>query len=123
MATVEKKYEVEVVAGKLAEGESSELQQEYLKELECVVTPAYIGVVKKAFPWLSGVTVSRDDNTKDWMAVIERDGKREVCNLAGSHFPRYPDDFIKCIKKHLSTLVDRSIMENLADELAEFEVD
>ncbi len=115
----EKKYDVEVVP----KGESTELQKEYLAELENVVTPAYIGVVKKAFPWLSGLTVSRDDGTREWVAVFERDGNKEACELAGTTFPQFPDDFVKCIKKHLSALVDRSKMEALGDSLAEFEVD
>ncbi len=112
-----------VTAGRLEEGESVKLQQEYLNELEGVVTPAYIGVVKKAFPWLTNLTVSRDDVTKDWAAVFKRDDVKEVCELEGSTFPQFADDFVRCVKKHLSQRVDRSKMEDLADELAEFEVD
>ena len=119
MESVEKKYEVEVVP----KGKASKLQTEYLKELEGVVTPEYISVVKKAFPWLSGLTVSRDDDTREWVAVFERDGTKEACELAGTTFPQFPDDFVKCVKKHLSDRVDRTKMEDLADELAEFEVE
>lgn len=114
---IETEYDVEVVP----KGEASELQKEYLKELEGVVTPQYISVVKKAFPWLSGLTVSRDDTTKEWVAVFERDGQKEACELAGTTFPQFPDDFVRCVKKHLSDRIDRSKMENLAAELAEFD--
>lgn len=104
-------------------GKPTKAQAEYLEELEGVVTPAYISVVKKAFPWLTGLTVSRDENTLEWVAVFDRDGKKEACDLAGTTFPQFPDDFVKCIKKHLGDRVDRSKMENLAADLEEFEVE
>lgn len=102
-------------------GKSSKLQEEYLKELKDVVTPAYIRAVKTAFPWLSGLTVSRDEKTLDWVAVFERDGEKEACELAGTTFPMFPDDFVKCVRKHLADRVDRSKMTQLASDLKEFE--
>ena len=120
MGDDEKTYRADITA---KDEHVSDLQKEYLKELEGLVTPAYIGVVKKAFPWLSGLTVSRDDNTLEWVAVFERDGVKEACELAGTKFPQFPDDFVKCVRKHLGDRVDRSKMETLAADLAEFETD
>ena len=105
----------------VAKGTSPQ-QAEYLKELEGVVTPAYISVVKKEFPWLSGLTVSRDDVTHEWYAVFEREGEKEAAPLGGTQFPQFPDDFVKHIKKHLAAAVDRTKMEDVLADMAEFEV-
>lgn len=104
-------------------GDPSEAQVKSLKELEGVVTPAYVSAVKAAFPWMTGLIISRDDTSLRWVAVLDRDGSKEVCDLAGTVFPMFPDDFVKYVRKHLSKKVDRSKMEALGAALEEFDAD
>lgn len=106
----------------VAKGGVSPKQLEYLKQLEGVVTPAYIATVKKSFPWLSGLTVSRDENTLEWVAVFERDGNKEAADLGGTTFPQFPDDFVRHVKKHLASNIDRSKMDAVLADLEEFEI-
>ncbi len=102
-------------------GEPTEKKQKLQEQLEGVITPAYIGVVKKACPWMSGLTVSMDDETGEWYAVFERDGEKEVCELGGTTFPEAPDDFVKFVQKHLLSKVDHSGMDKVAKDLAEWD--
>lgn len=106
----------------VAKGDVSPKQLEYLQQLEGVVTPEYIATVKKSFPWLSGLTVSRDEVSLKWVAVFERDGAEEIADLGGTTFPQFPDDFVRLVKRHLAAQIDQDKMAQVARDLEEFEV-
>lgn len=96
--------------------DTEETRQVYMDSLADVITPAYTSVVKKHCPWMTGLTVSRDD-ALEWWAAFDRDGKREQCALGGTTFPQFPGDFVACIKRHLANRVDHSQMEAIAADL------
>lgn len=92
---------------------------EYLESLEQVVTQRYMDTVQKAFPWMKGLTLSKDDD-EDWFAIYTRDGEKETCHLGGTTFPQFPDDFIKCVQRQLAGKIDLSKMDKVASDLGEW---
>jgi hypothetical protein len=83
-------------------------------------TDEFVEHIRKALPWMSRLSIFRDDLTNEWSAGFLRGGEECYVEL-GPELPRTPSEFCKYIKKGLAVSVDRTKMDALEKELEHWE--